>query len=86
MRELLSYLWANQFLTVNGNPERGKKLFTAKHCAACHDDPSSGAPDLSKLPRAGQRQHHGLGAMAARSANAGADEPEGDQVAALRSE
>ena len=49
MRELLSYLWANQFLTVNGNPERGRKLFTAKRCASCHDDPSAGAPDLSKL-------------------------------------
>jgi cytochrome c2 len=48
MRELLSYLWANQFLSVNGNPQRGKKTFTVKHCASCHDDPSSGAPDLSK--------------------------------------
>ena len=49
MRDLLSYIWANQFLSVNGIPDRGKKLFTAKRCAACHDDPSSGAPDLSKL-------------------------------------
>lgn len=48
MRELLSYLWASQFFSVNGNSERGKKLFTSKHCAACHDDPASGAPDLSK--------------------------------------
>lgn len=48
MRELLSYLWAGQFFTVSGIPERGKKLFTSKHCASCHDDRSSGAPDLSK--------------------------------------
>jgi mono/diheme cytochrome c family protein len=48
MRELLSYLWASQFFTVNGNADRGKKIFSAKHCAACHDDPASGAPDLSK--------------------------------------
>ncbi len=48
MRELLSYLWASQFFSVNGNPERGKKIFTTKRCAVCHDDPSSGAPDLSK--------------------------------------
>jgi mono/diheme cytochrome c family protein len=48
MRELLSYLWANQFFGVYGNAERGKKVFTSKRCAACHDDPSSGAPDLSK--------------------------------------
>jgi mono/diheme cytochrome c family protein len=50
MRELLSYLWASQYFSVSGNPERGKKLFEAKHCAACHDDPASGAPDLSKRP------------------------------------
>ena len=48
MRELLSYLWANQYFSVSGNAERGKKLFEAKHCAACHNDPSSGAPDLAK--------------------------------------
>jgi cytochrome c551/c552 len=48
MRELLSYVWANQFFSVSGNPEKGKKLFAAKHCAACHDNPASGAPALSK--------------------------------------
>jgi mono/diheme cytochrome c family protein len=48
MRELLSYVWANQFFAVNGNADRGKKVFTAKRCAVCHDDRSSGAPDLSK--------------------------------------
>jgi mono/diheme cytochrome c family protein len=48
MRELLSYIWANQFLNVDGNPNRGKKIFAAKHCASCHDDRSSGAPDLSR--------------------------------------
>jgi mono/diheme cytochrome c family protein len=48
MRDLLSYVWANQFFSVNGNPNRGKKIFAAKHCSSCHDDRSSGAPDLSK--------------------------------------
>ena len=48
MRELLSYVWANQFFSVSGFPERGKKLFASKHCAACHDDPASGAPALSR--------------------------------------
>ena len=48
MRELLSYLWASQFFTVNGNSGRGEKIFASKRCAACHNDPSSGAPDLSK--------------------------------------
>jgi mono/diheme cytochrome c family protein len=48
MRELLSYLWASQFFSVGGNAARGKKAFIGKRCATCHDDPSSGAPDLSK--------------------------------------
>jgi mono/diheme cytochrome c family protein len=52
MRELLSYLWASQFFTVEGNAARGKKTFQTKHCAACHDDPSSGAPELSKRRQA----------------------------------
>lgn len=47
MRELVSYLWANQFFSVTGNAERGKKDFTAKHCATCHDNPASGAPNLA---------------------------------------
>ena len=49
MRELLSYLWANQFFAVNGNVERGRKVFVNKRCAACHGNGSNGAPDLSKL-------------------------------------
>lgn len=48
MRELLSYLWASQFFNVDGNPNRGKRIFATKHCEACYDDPSSGAPDRSK--------------------------------------
>ena len=48
MRELLSYLWANQFFRVNGNPEHGRRVFGAKGCSTCHGDPSSGAPDLSQ--------------------------------------
>ena len=47
MRELISYLWANQFFAVNGNADRGKKEFTAKRCASCHDDPAAKTPDLS---------------------------------------
>jgi mono/diheme cytochrome c family protein len=52
MRELLSYLWANQFFQVSGNADRGRRLFTAKRCSVCHDDPKSGAPDLSKRQEA----------------------------------
>jgi mono/diheme cytochrome c family protein len=48
MRELLSYLWAHQYFRGDGNPDRGKKVFSEKSCATCHNDPSSGAPKLGK--------------------------------------
>ena len=47
MRELISYIWANQFFQVGGNAEHGKKIFAAKHCSSCHDNPAAGTPDLS---------------------------------------
>jgi mono/diheme cytochrome c family protein len=46
MRELLSYLWAKQFFESAGDAARGKRVFSAKHCATCHDDAGSGAPKL----------------------------------------
>jgi mono/diheme cytochrome c family protein len=49
-RELVSYLWARQFFEGEGNPSAGARVFASKHCVACHNDPSSGAP---KLPKAG---------------------------------
>lgn len=51
MRDLVSYLWAGEFFKDSGNPSAGGRLFTSKHCAACHNDASSGAPDL---PAAGR--------------------------------
>jgi mono/diheme cytochrome c family protein len=48
MRQIIGYLWVRQYFTGDGNAERGKKVFTAKSCATCHNDPSSGAPKLSK--------------------------------------
>jgi mono/diheme cytochrome c family protein len=47
MRELLSFLWAKQFFEDAGNAASGKRVFGAKHCATCHNDPSSGAPRLT---------------------------------------
>jgi mono/diheme cytochrome c family protein len=47
MRELVSYLWAQEFFEGNGNPAAGARVFASKHCAACHNDPSSGAPKLT---------------------------------------
>lgn len=48
MQQIIGYLWVKQYFRGEGNPERGKKVFADKHCATCHNDPSSGAPKLAK--------------------------------------
>ena len=48
MRQIVGYIWARQYFTGTGSSERGKKVFSSKGCATCHNDPSSGAPKLSK--------------------------------------
>lgn len=52
MRALVSYLWAQQFFEDSGNPIHGQRVFTAKKCAVCHNDPASGAPRLARAPDA----------------------------------
>jgi mono/diheme cytochrome c family protein len=47
MREIVSYLWAAQFFEDAGNPSAGARMFAAKRCAACHNDPAGGAPKLT---------------------------------------
>jgi cytochrome c551/c552 len=47
MRKVLSYLWARQFFQGQGNAARGKRVFSAKGCARCHNDAASGAPNLA---------------------------------------
>ena len=44
MRRLVGYLVSTQFFEERGDLEQGKRVFASKHCGACHDDPSSGAP------------------------------------------
>jgi len=51
MREIVSYLWAGQFFEDSGRAAAGERLFAAKHCTACHNEASSGAP---ALPAAGR--------------------------------
>jgi cytochrome c2 len=51
MRELLSYLWAEEFFEDSGNPAAGGRVFAAKHCATCHKDPSTGVPKLAGTGR-----------------------------------
>jgi mono/diheme cytochrome c family protein len=46
MRELLSYLWARQFFEDSGDPARGKRVFSAKHCADCHQSSAGAAPKI----------------------------------------
>jgi mono/diheme cytochrome c family protein len=48
MRQIVGYVWARQYFRGNGNAERGHKVFAEKNCAACHNDPSSGAPKLAQ--------------------------------------
>ena len=61
MRDIIGYLWARQYFRGEGNSGRGKKVFADKHCAACHDQPSSGAPALG----AAKGQYSDISMMAA---------------------
>jgi len=47
MRLLVGYLSAAQFFEERGDRERGREVFADKKCGACHNDPSSGAPNLA---------------------------------------
>ena len=47
-RHIIAYVWAKQFFATRGDAMRGRKSFETKKCAVCHDDPSSGAPALTK--------------------------------------
>lgn len=47
MRQIVAYLWARQFYAGEGNSGRGKRVFEQKRCSVCHNDPASGAPNLS---------------------------------------
>jgi cytochrome c len=49
MRRLVGYLVSTQFYEERGDLKQGKRVFAAKRCAVCHDDPSSGAPPRSAM-------------------------------------
>jgi mono/diheme cytochrome c family protein len=49
MRRLVGYLVSTQFYEERGDLKQGKRVFASKHCGACHDDPSSGAPARSAM-------------------------------------
>ncbi len=50
MRQLLNYIWGRQYFSGAGDAGRGKKVFAEKSCATCHNDRTSGAPELGKSP------------------------------------
>ena len=47
MRQIVSYLWVRQFFGGGGSASRGKRVFTQKNCSVCHNNSSSGAPNLA---------------------------------------
>ena len=49
MRDLLGYLWAQQFFEDAGSAAAGRRIFVSKKCAACHE----GASKAPKLARGG---------------------------------
>lgn len=51
MREIIAYTWASGFFAVKGDQGKGARLFDSR-CGACHNDRSSGAPDLKAAKRA----------------------------------
>jgi mono/diheme cytochrome c family protein len=46
MQALVSSFWAAKFFEGSGRPAAGSRVFASKNCAACHNNPSSGAPQL----------------------------------------
>ncbi len=51
MREIVSFLWAEQFFEDQGSAAAGRRVFMAKRCTTCHDDGTSGAPKLAGAGR-----------------------------------
>ena len=49
MRRLVGYLVSMQFFEERGDMRQGQKVFSSKHCGACHDDASSGAPARTSM-------------------------------------
>lgn len=49
MRQIVAYLWYAQLYAEPGSAKRGERIFAAKKCARCHNDPATGAPDLKRL-------------------------------------
>jgi mono/diheme cytochrome c family protein len=73
--------WAEQVFTGSGEVPVGRRVFTPKHCATCHNDPSSGAPNLASRSFDAATMISAL--MAPRAAHARTDARQSLCVAAL---
>ena len=47
MRDLLGYLWAQQFFQDAGIASVGRRVFVSKRCGSCHDEAGGKAPKLA---------------------------------------
>jgi cytochrome c2 len=54
MRQIAGYIWYARAIQGAGEVGQGERAFTSKKCKVCHDDPSSGAPNLSGLASGGR--------------------------------
>ena len=45
--EIASYLWATPFFEDAGDGAAGRRVFSDKHCGACHKGASNGVPRLN---------------------------------------
>lgn len=63
MRQLLAYLWGNQFFSAKGNATRGRRVFESKRCGTCHgqgDAPKiEGNPQFSDIAMVSALWKHG---------------------------
>jgi cytochrome c2 len=77
MQALVGSFWAARFFGAAGRPSPGRRVFVTKNCAACHNDASSGAPQLPRRGAQVQRLGHGLGAREAWAEHGGSNENQG---------
>jgi mono/diheme cytochrome c family protein len=54
MRKIAGYIWFARTIEGQGEAGKGARVFAAKRCVVCHDDPSSGAPSLGGLAANGK--------------------------------
>jgi mono/diheme cytochrome c family protein len=49
MRQIADFIWFSRAIEGRGESGPGARVFAAKNCSVCHNDPSSGAPSLTGL-------------------------------------